>query len=537
MRRIPVSLLALAASLVAPVVARASTPWQPAVRVSPPGEQVGRAFAVALDARGSGLLVAQRAGSGAATTTRLRLPGGRVSAASVLPAASTVVDAVHLAANARGDAVLAWAVFNGTKSRIYAAYRAAGRPFGPSVPLTPFLPIASSAYPAIDARGHAVVAWGQSGAPVEQVVLAERSAAGAWSAPAPVSAATLGYADPGTQTVAGAVAFDARGGLCVTWSEAGAAGASAVMLRCRAPGAAAFGAIATMSRPGDHSYRQYLAVDPAGNALVAWWNDGDSPAADRLTMEWRLRSAAGVVGPIHRAPDAFGSDPAVAARGAGRFDLFWSAGITTVRTRFAEIRAGVPGPAATLGGAAPFADRVVVASDGAARAAAAWVEQPASGRSRIELTVLRPGGPRLTHVVGRPVTAIGVGVAVDGNGDALVTWADAPPPFILVPATRAAAPPLAPSALFVAGYDRAAPVARTLVVPRRAAVGRRVRLRVVPRDVFGPVRATWRFGDGGVGRGLRVRHAWQAAGRYRVTLQLVDRAGNRRRLTRVVAVR
>jgi hypothetical protein len=151
--------------------------------------------------------------------------------------------------------------------------------------------------------------------------------------------------------------------------------------------------------------------------------------------------------------------------------------------------------------------------------------------------VLRPVGPRLTHVVGTPVSAIGVGVAVDAAGDALVTWADATPPFILVPAARVAAPLVAPNALYVAGYDRAAPVARTLTVPRRTVVGRRVRLRVAPRDVFGPVRATWRFGDGGVARGLRVRHAWRAAGRYRVTLQLVDRAGNRRRLTRVVAVR
>jgi hypothetical protein len=135
------------------------------------------------------------------------------------------------------------------------------------------------------------------------------------------------------------------------------------------------------------------------------------------------------------------------------------------------------------------------------------------------------------------VSVIGVGVAVDATGDALVTWADAPPPFLLVPARRRAAPAVAPSALFAAGYDRAAPVARTLAVPRRTVVGRRARLRVVPRDVFGPVRATWRFGDGGIARGLRVRHAWQAPGRYRVTLQLVDRAGNRRRLTRVVNVR
>jgi hypothetical protein len=537
MRPFPPFLLASAAILAVPAGALAATPWQPVARVSPRGEQVGRAFAVSLDARGTSILVAQRAGIGAPTTTRLRLPGGRTSVAAVVPASTTVVDAVHLAADARGDAVLAWVVFDGTRSRVYAAYRPAGRGFGPSVPLTPFLPLASSAYPAIDARGHAVVVWGQSGAPVEQVVLSERSATGAWSAPVPISAATLGGADPGTQTVAGAVAFDARGALCVTWSESGLAGAFAVKLRCRAAGGA-FGTISTLSRPGDHSYRQYLALDPAGNALVAWWNDGDSPAADRLTMEWRLRSAAGVVGPIRRAPDAFASDPAVAARGSGRFDLFWSAGEATVRTRFAEVRNGVAGVPATLGSAAPNVGTAIVASDGASRVAAAWYEQPASGRTRIELAVLRPHGPRLTHVVGTAVFVIGLGVAVDATGDALVTWADAPLPILLTTGAAAApTAPVPPSALFVAGYDRAAPVARLLAVPRRAVAGRRVRLRVVPRDVFGPVRATWRFGDGGVGKGLRVRHAWQAAGRYRVTLQLLDRAGNRRRLTRVVTVR
>jgi len=291
-----------------------------------------------------------------------------------------------------------------------------------------------------------------------------------------------------------------------------------VTIRCRHHGA--WGAAQVVSPAADRSYRQYLALQADGSGLVAWWNDGDSPPADRLSVGWRTRDALGSYGPLHRI--AGGSDPTVLALGHGAFRLFWLVEATgDEHLRSALVVDGVAAPAVALGPPLNLYREGAAAAGGVG--AASWLVYGSSGHPprvlvarahgrRVGLHTYPPGLSQAGFALSPDVTT-----TVDGAGDVILGIGG-----------------LRPS---LAGFEAVAPHLVARRVPARVRRGRRALLTVTPADPFGPVRVRWLFGDGARAVGAAVHHRWQLAGRYTVTIVLTDASRLVRRIRVRVTVR
>jgi len=181
---------------------------------------------------------------------------------------------MDLAANRRGDAVVAFWRYAGTlQSSIFVAYRPAGGAFGtPQLLATGTVGTPAAA---IDERGAAVVSWVDDAA----VSVAERgAAAGAFTAPVRITAPTRPNGDIG-------VAID-NGRVVTSWVTSPRRGPNTVLVAERPSLGQPFAANAQVSVPAITAPRQTPEVAlGGGRALVAWTQRED--VIDRAALAIR----------------------------------------------------------------------------------------------------------------------------------------------------------------------------------------------------------------------------------------------------------
>ncbi|HEY0279301.1 MAG TPA: PKD domain-containing protein [Solirubrobacterales bacterium] len=431
-----------------------------------------------------------------------RPPGGPWGAPRELSPGGEMIREPVVAVDAAGEAVVVWSRGLGLEFAIESSSRPAGGQWGEPVELsapemTKFEQFGSSI--AMDAAGDVVVVWqrGESVAGSLSVVVeaAERTAAGAWSAPEQLSAEGKFAQGP-------KVGIGADGEAVAAWESGN--GTSYVVEGASRQVGGIWGSPVELSGVATTAPDVHLAMNQGGEAVVLWNANGSE-------LQAATRSAAGLWGPSSRvfaAPGPF-VHPRVAIDPRGDVTALWeaydpTAGGTLVQAADRPAGGGW-GTATNVSGSG--ADEPQLAMDAAGNAYAIWVSVGAV--DRVETAVHPAGG-----TWGTPVELAEIGeeireprLAFDPAGDGVATWnSDA--------------------AVQAVGYDGAGPIFGELSIPATGAIGQQPPFSAAPSDVWsevGPV--TWSFGDGSTATGASVSHAYAEAGSYQVTVSATDAAG------------
>jgi hypothetical protein len=210
------------------------------------------------------------------------------------------------------------------------------------------------------------------------------------------------------------VAINADGHAAFAWR--GASGSIVGRVRSAA---GVLGPMRILSTPGANDPPQ-VAVDPGGNAVGAW----SVPTGITYQVQTRTLSAAGALGSTQTlSPDGvIGSKPQVALDAEGDAVAAWlqeSGGSLRVQAR-ARSAAGVLGPVKTLSYASQFAFNPQLAVDAEGDALVTWFN---ATTFRLQARTLSAAGvPGPIRNLSAPGTGALHQVAVDADGDALVTW-------------------------------------------------------------------------------------------------------------------
>jgi hypothetical protein len=298
-----------------------------------------------------------------------RVEGRRRSSAGVLspvrifsPAGRDATDP-RVAVDADGDAVVVWRGWDGTNYRIQARRRSKTGVLGLIHLLSDPGQYGESPRVAVDADGDAVIVWYRFDGTNYRVQARALSAADVLGPVKTVSAAGQNAIDPH-------VAIDTAGNALIAWQR--------VMIafwRIQARTLSAAGTLGpaqTLSQDGGSASAPQVAVDADGDAVIAWLrSDG---ANERVQA--RGRSAAGVLTAI-RTLSAAGQNAAearVAVDAGGDGVVIWrrsDGAAFRVQARTFTV-AGAMGPAQTLSAAGQTATAAQVAVNATGKAVAAW---------------------------------------------------------------------------------------------------------------------------------------------------------------------
>jgi hypothetical protein len=244
-------------------------------------------------------------------------------------------------------------------------------------------------------------------------LVAPATSLAAWDAPTDVS-------DAGADAFAPQIAVAPDGDGVIVWQRDGAAGQEVQAATVSDTGAV--GTVQTLSAGGTNEQPR-VAVDDEGNAVVVWRrsNGGD------VVVQSNTLSASGVPGGRQTisedAQDA--NRPAVGMDADGNALIAWEFGSGANRRIQARIRAtdGSLETTATLPdpGGASTSPEVAMATGG--EAVIAWLGDDAMATRVRAVTMSAAGvfGP-MEDVSTADVDAESVGVGIDADGDAVVTW-------------------------------------------------------------------------------------------------------------------
>ena len=235
----------------------------------------------------------------------------------------------------------------------------------------------------------------------------------AWDQPVDVS-------DTGADAFAPQVALSIHGDGVIAWQRDGAAGQEVQAATISDSGA--IGTVRTLSSGGSNE-QPVVAVDEAGNGLVVWrrTNGGD------VVIQSNTLSVTGVAGlrQIISDPAEDADDPAVGVDEDGAALIAWEYGTGSQRRIQAVTRSAgaVLGVTATLPGTGGAAVIPEVAMAPGGEAVVAWLGDDGTASRVRALTVSPAGVPGLLQTLSTaPVDAENVGVGIDADGDAVVSW-------------------------------------------------------------------------------------------------------------------
>jgi hypothetical protein len=424
---------------------------------------------------------------------------------------------VTLAANKRGDVIVAWRRQNAT-AEIWAATRAAGGNF--AVPQTiASVPSYDVEDPnvAVNVNGAMMVVWRLAGGSsyTEQIYGAFRPAGGSFTT-APISTQDIWNQSP-------RVVMDATGRSTVVWSYwDGSTNIARVRVRS-ANGTLGNQNNLSAGAPTGYPMFATVGIDSSGNALAVWshWNGStyDVQGATRTSSSdnWNNLPTFG-----QSAGASFGNEPQVAVDPSGNAVAIWRAADNTISA--ASRAAGGSFGTAQTGISAPTASNPKVLLDPNGQAIAIWQRSDADGQ-RIE-TATRPLGGSFGSV--RAISSLkyanSPALGVDGLGNAIAVWAFAD-------ATKAAPN----NTVQYSAYD-ASPPTLSVNTPSGGNTGQTLGFSASVFDVWSPVTTTWSFGDGTSATGNSVTHAYGGASAFNVVATARDAVGNATSTSRSVQI-
>ncbi|MDQ3726586.1 MAG: hypothetical protein M3335_11980, partial [Actinomycetota bacterium] len=245
------AVLALALAALAPA-ARAE--WLPPLDISEPSHRVAQPH-VALDSEGNATAVWER-GNGTSTVIESAYrPAGESwgEPVAISPPAAT---SPQVKVDRNGFLTAIWERREGMKVIIESVGKAPGGSWGAAEEITE-LPAAIDPEPwlAIDWEGNTTAVWKHS----ETVMSAFRSFGGSWGEPIPLSAG---------KSYVPQAAMDGRGDATAVWMRDN--GPNLVVESAYRPEQGEWGEPELVSQPGEEGGNPHVAVDGKGDSLVAW---------------------------------------------------------------------------------------------------------------------------------------------------------------------------------------------------------------------------------------------------------------------------
>lgn len=254
-------------------------------------------------------------------------PGGDFGAPIELSARGTRSARAGVAMDAAGNAIAVWERDGVIRARI----RPAGGSFGSTIDLT--APgMASGPTVAMNAGGDAIVAWSRSDGANRIVQARMRPAGGAFG---PTDDA---ISSPGEDADGATAALDAAGGAIVAWSRSD--GANERVQAASAPAGGSFGAPVDLSPSGGDAFSPALAIDPAGDAVVAWSTE---TGPDQIVQAARRPSGGGFALPVDvSAPTGRSTDVVIGIDDEGSPLVVWQRFETKWFTQASFLDAAAP---------------------------------------------------------------------------------------------------------------------------------------------------------------------------------------------------
>jgi hypothetical protein len=491
----------------------AASPWQAPANVSPAGS--GATWPVqTVDAAGNAL-AAWTHDENAASTIQVaaRPAGGPWQAPLDLSAGGVYAVSADLAANSHGDAIAVWSRISNGDLITQAAMRPAGGAWQQAADISS--PGAQDAQVAIDEQGNVIVVWARHQI---HMVVESRSlpAGGVWQ-----SSVTL--SPPDRDSGSPAVALDPQGDAVVAWQTQGSAGMT-TQGATRATGAA-WKPAQDLSLPSTSAGVPNVAIDTHGDALVVWerYNGANTivqSAAHPATGAWGAPSNVS-------APGSDAAEPRIAVGSDGTAGVAWTA-LTLAGKSVARAAVRGPGDGAwqapvDISAESSGQGTPEIAADKQGNLLALWSRY--DGSHYIVQAARRAAGGTWKAPVDVSAATDDTSlpkIAFDAQGDASAIWTHNVPGH---------------SELQGAAYDVTGPELLNLAIPATGVAGQVVSFSVSPFDVWSSRGATsWAFGDGSSATGTAVTHTYASSGTFSVDAGAVDAQGNASSASRSVVI-
>ncbi|HET8565505.1 MAG TPA: PKD domain-containing protein [Solirubrobacterales bacterium] len=505
--------------------------WLPAVDASPvlsnASQFSGSLQDVAIDAQGNATAVwVQWAGLGDAKILEAatRPAGGSWSAPVQLSEAGEQALSPKVVVDANGDAAVIWEAFTGSNNEIVrAATRPADGAWSQAVALSDVDGYSGSPDITIDPQGNATAVW-TTGPQFEYgfVQTATHPAGGTWSQPVALS-------DENAASVSPHIAADSQGDLTAIWDAGGEEGV--IQSKTRPAGGEWSSAAVDVSGEDGLSSNAQIAIDGQGDA-VAVWQQKDAPVASGF--HYFVQTARRVSGSwsspltISR-EDGLAINPGLAVDPDGNATVAW-AWIPLA----AATATGLQARTGTAGGT--WGSIVYVATRPSGSGSSEGAIQLLADQQG-DVTVIWLGWSAPNDVVRsarRPAAGEWSSPVTLSTGESLIPASAINPQGTItaVWSGRQGTTQAVRSRVF----DPIPPELNDVAVPATGVVGQPVSMSVDPFDVWSPVATSWNFGDGSSDESGSVSHCYGTAGERTVTITGTDAAANMTSTSRTITI-
>lgn len=521
------AVIAMAIALLAPAAARAG--WLPPVDISEAGEHAGNPH-VALDSEGNATAVWDRWNGVDTVVESAFRPAGEpwgppenLSEPAVegkFPPGAHDAQSPQVVVDRNGNLTVIWDRYAWPSTIIQAVERAPGGSWTEPVDIAE-MPTASSPEPwlAVDWEGNATAVWKQG----EVIMSSFRPFAGAWGEPVPLS--------PGESFVPQA-AMDGRGDATAVWMHFD--GAHYVVESAYRPEQGEWEEPTLVSQPGEEGGNPHVALDAKGDTLVVWRGEDEgtefvraayrpvggswSKPVDVSTAGEQVQSLRAAVDPKGNAIVAWASDKGIEGE--------W-----IVQAAFKPTGGGWETPESlSAEGGNSFPSDVVFDQGG--NAALIWqrwdgIVQAAYRPANPEWEILGPGfewepAVDLSEEGKQGMDSVVVldapGDATAADGDATAVWVSGAP----VSCASEKESPCYSYTVQAAGYDPDGIPTVEVEAPEEAEVGEPVEFEIPTEGLYSP---ELEFGDGGKAAGTAAVHTYTEPGEYEVTASGAEELG------------
>lgn len=499
--------------------------WLPPVDISEPAEHAGNPH-VALDSEGNATAVWDRWNGADTVVESAYRPAGEgwgkpvdlsepeLEGEIVLGAHDA--DAPQIAVDRNGNVTVLWERYAGTKIVLQSVDRPAGGSWtAPADVGEVNLGAAPEPWIAVDWEGNATAVWKRG----EVIQAAFRPFLGDWEAPIPLS---------GEESFVPQAAMDARGDVTAVWMHFD--GSHYVVESAYKPERGAWETPTLVSQPGEEAGNPHVALDAEGDALVVWRGEDEGHefvrAAYRpLGGSWGLPADVSSAGEqVQQLRDAVDPEGNAIVAWAGNTGEVGGHDVVHAAYKPADGGWETPSELSADGGNA-FPSDVVFDTSG--NAAVVW--ERSEGSSDMVQAAYRPAGEEWEPAVDlseegkQSVDAV---VVLDAPGDATAADGDATAVWVSeeeVPCSGKEDPCYSHT-VQAAGYDPDGLPVVEIEAPASGTVGEPVEISTPNEGLFSPL---LEFGDGKSVAGTQASHSYEEPGEYQVTFGAAEVLGYR----------
>jgi hypothetical protein len=517
-----------------PTVPAAQAGWLPPVDISEPGEAAGNPHVV-LDSEGNATAVWDRWNGTDTVVESAYRPAGEGWEApvdlsepeltgEVVPGANDA-ESSQIVVDRNGNVTVVWERYAGSKIVLQSVDRPAGGSWTAPADIGEVnLEEAPEPWIAVDWEGRATAVWKDAGV----IQAAFRPYLGEWEAPVPLS---------GSESFVPQAAMDARGDVTAVWMHFD--GSRYVVESAYRPEAGEWESPTLVSQPGEEGGNPHVALDAKGDSLVAWRGEDEGDEFVRAAYRsvggsWskptNVSTASEHVQELHDAVDPDGNAIVAWAGDTGEVGAY---GIVRAAYKPAGGDWGTPVELSADGGNA-FPSDVVFDTSG--NAAVVW--ERSDGSSNVVQAAYRPAGEEWEAVIDlseEGKQGMDAVIVLDAPGSATAAAGNATAVWISEESHPCGGKEgtCATDTVQAAGYDPdGAPVVE-VEVPTTGTVGEPVEISTPTEGLFAPL---IEFGDGESVDDTEASHEYEDAGEYQVTVGGAEVLGYRSSTQRAITI-